>query len=786
MSVLFNGAVSGSSSVDTGDIGHSLRFRSGSYLTRTPGSSGSRRKLTVSMWVKRCALGVFQRTFGADDIGSTTFCVGFNTNNKLEIRDFSGGYLIQGISTQVFRDTTSFIHLVVAFDTDQATFANGVKAYVNGTQITAWDTSTYSGVHDLQINDTRKQSFGVYLVSGSPSAPFDYGLDYLARACIVTGSQEAPTSFAYLNTEINEWVSKSQSAVKAVVDAGGTNSFMLDFDDATSLTTLGYDKSSKGNNWTLNNFSLTAGTTYDHMLDVPGNSFCTASPIDLGANPGSSSLTEANLKSACSVVSGGSSTCGTMALPAGKWVWEYVPTTIGNGLVLGITSRTSGAPSSTAVGYTFDGTKNIAGTGTAYGSSYAANDVIRVQVDTVANTIEFFKNDVSQGVITNATYVVPGCKPLHWNNTSSGGSTVQHMYGQAPLHASAAWRSDAGGYFRHTPTTGFKALCQRNLPDPAILNPELHFDVKLDTGVNIKTTMDALFSGNVFEWIKDRANSNNHQLADVNRGLTAILQSNITAAETTYSAPSGSSVGWGWKMGGAAVTNNNGSISSQVSANVLAGQSVVTYAGNFTAGATVGHGLNSASELVIIKNRDAAYDWPVFHTKAGAANALLLNLTNAAGASSYFNGVAPGATTFALGAQNQSNQNTAKHVALCFHSVPGYSKVGSYTGNGNADGPYVECGFKPKYVLIKAVIAGDSNSDWIIYDTIRSPYNVADDRLWANRDYAEAASAVYELDILSSGFKPRNGMANYGFNTSGVTYVFYAIADVAGKFALGR
>jgi len=780
MSVLFNGAVSGSSSVDTGDIGHSLRFRSGSYLTRTPGSSGSRRKLTVSMWVKRCALGVFQRTFGADDIGSTTFCVGFNTNNKLEIRDFSGGYLIQGISTQVFRDTTSFIHLVVAFDTDQATFANGVKAYVNGTQITAWDTSTYSGVHDLQINDTRKQSFGVYLVSGSPSAPFDYGLDYLARACIVTGSQEAPTSFAYLNTEINEWVSKSQSAVKAVVDAGGTNSFMLDFDNGSSLTTLGYDKSSKGNNWTLNNFSLTAGTTYDHMLDVPGNSFATANPLDKG----NVTIADGNLKVTHTTYQDWWR--GSVGVSSGKWAWEVTATSSSSGspYEIGVAKSTgvlTTDPLAQSAVYAYYGSSGnkYNGSSAAYGATYTAGDVIRVELDLDAGTLVFFKNGTSQGTaytgLSGTFFAMTGC--------GSGGVTqVTNLnFGQAPLHASATYHSAAGGYFRDAPTTGFKALCQRNLPDPAILNPELHFDVKLDTGVNIKTTMDALFSGNVFEWIKDRANSNNHQLADVNRGLTAILQSNTTAAETTYSAPSGSSVGWGWKMGGAAVTNNSGSISSQVSANVLAGQSVVTATCQGSGTATVGHGLGKAPALILYKRRGAASSWGVYHHALGPGQYVLLESSAAlVSDTTVWNNTLPTSSVFTLGTPYAG---LGDYVFLCFAEIPGFSKLRYYTGNGSADGPVVECGFKPKYVLIKG--AGNA-SNWNTFDGERSPSNLVDDLLRLNLADAENVSGgtSIHVDFTATGFKIRGGSVD--LNANGVAYIFYAIADVAGKYALGR
>lgn len=516
------GSFGGGNEIYTGDIPASLRFRSGNYMVRTPGGSDSRRLITLSMWVKRCALGVFQRPFGADDIGSTTFVVGFNTNNKLEICDYAGSYLIQGISTQVFRDTTSWIHLVVAFDTNQTAFANAVKAYVNGVQITAWDTSTYSGAHDMQINDTRKQSFGVYLAGGVPTAPYDYGLDYLARPCLVTGSQLTPSSFGYFNPEINEWVSKSQSAVKAVVDAGGTNSFMLDFDNGTSLTTLGYDKSSKGNHWTLNNFSLTAGPTYDWMLDVPGNSYCTMSPIDQYLT----GETDGNLKVTTNVGGYAGAVRGTATCLADKWYWEMTVLTNGVGAgqcPIGGIYKTDNQINTNWNSYGYYGysgnkqayTNGSLTTNAAYGATFTVNDVVGIAFDAIAGTLTFYKNGTSQGQAFSG--ITGNWSPVVWD-PSTGGSVATN-FGQRP--------------FAYTPPTGFKALCQANMPDPAILNPEQHFDVLLHTGgaSSAQDVAGAQFQPDL-AWIKDRSVARSHGLFDSIRGATAYLASELTAAES--------------------------------------------------------------------------------------------------------------------------------------------------------------------------------------------------------------------------------------------------------------
>jgi hypothetical protein len=390
--------------------------------------------------------------------------------------------------------------------------------------------------------------------------------------------------------------------------------------------------------------------------------------------------------------------------------------------------------------------------------------------------------------------------------------TFNANFGQAPLHASAAWRSDAGGYFRYTPPTGFKALCQRNLPDPAILNPEKHFDVVTRAGTSAAATISSLSMQADLIWIKARTlgAGGNHVIADSVRGIgssaTKELYPNLTNAESgstnvvTAFSSNGYSLGtdgaydrfnatghtyvdWLWKMGGAAVTNTKGSISSQVSANVLAGQSVVTYTGNNVSGHTVGHGLSSSPNLVIIKSRGNTEPWPVYHASAGFGNQLFLNTTAAqvAPANGYVGVVS--STTFSVnGAATNSNVNSlgVQYVALCFHSVPGYSKVGSYTGNGSADGPYVECGFKPKFVLIKRT---DGVNQWEIFDTTRDTYNQMQNIMIPSSSAAETSG--YFFDATAGGFKPRAG-AGYGFNDSGAAYIFYAVADVAGKFALGR
>ena len=317
---------------------------------------------------------------------------------------------------------------------------------------------------------------------------------------------------------------------------------------------------------------------------------------------------------------------------------------------------------------------------------------------------------------------------------------------------------------------------------PSITIPSDHFRVLTDTGANILSTAQAAFPGNYLLWIKDRGNANNHQLIDTVRGASAVLQSNSTGAETTYSAPAGSSVAWVWKAGGAAVSNTAGSITSQVSANTAAGFSVVTYTGT-GANATVGHGLGVAPKMVIVKARGSADPWVVYHANQNASPAtgyLLLNTTAAFVAlSTVWNNTAPTSSVIALGAASGTN-NTVAMVAYCFAEVPSFSRFGSYTGNGSSDGPFVFCGFRPKYVLIKRT---DTPSNWVVFDSARDDSNVVDLALYPNLAASEG-SGTRLIDFTSNGFKSRGTDSDH--NTNAGTYIYMAFAESPFKYSNAR
>jgi hypothetical protein len=282
---------------------------------------------------------------------------------------------------------------------------------------------------------------------------------------------------------------------------------------------------------------------------------------------------------------------------------------------------------------------------------------------------------------------------------------------------------------------------------------------------------------------------------DVNPyGVTAFSSTGFTVADTfngnyeingdpsgTYGT--GGYVAWTWDAGGTTDPSNQaGSITSQVRANVSAGFSVVTYTGNATGGATVGHGLGVAPAMFIVKSRSLSESWPVYHASLGATKLLRLEGTGAEETiSTAWNNTAPTSTVFSLGSPSGfTNSSGATYVAYCFAPVAGYSSFGSYVGNGSSDGVFVYTGFRSRWILIK-VSAGDTGN-WWMYDSARSSYNLADLGLYANSSIAEFTSNG--LDMLSNGFKIRT--ANGNTNGSGYTFVWAAFAENPFQYARAR
>jgi hypothetical protein len=371
--------------------------------------------------------------------------------------------------------------------------------------------------------------------------------------------------------------------------------------------------------------------------------------------------------------------------------------------------------------------------------------------------------------------------------------------------------------FAYTAPSGFKALCTQNLPTPTIgatstTQADDYFDAVLWSG-------DSSLSRNItgwdfnldFLWVKQRNAIRDNWLVDRVRGVQKGVVSNTSAAEATdatatnafvdgsganasgFTAGNGSAVwagvngsgntyvGWGWKANGAGGSNTAGTITSTVSANTTSGFSIVTYTGNGTSGATIGHGLGVAPSMIMIKCRSSSLvAWGVYHASVGNTAGLYLNLTNAAATTSIFwNNTSPTSSVFSVGNWGGVNGNTDTYVAYCFAPVAGYSAFGSYTGNGSTDGTFVYTGFRPRWILIKNASAAEP---WNLVDTSRDPYNVMANYLQPSSSGAEGS--ITFLDGLSNGFKLRSSAA--AFNGSGNTMIYACFAENPFKYSLAR
>ena len=297
-------------------------------------------------------------------------------------------------------------------------------------------------------------------------------------------------------------------------------------------------------------------------------------------------------------------------------------------------------------------------------------------------------------------------------------------------------------------------------------------------------------------WFKRRDGADNHILFDVIRGVTKGIYADIDNAQDnladslssfnsdgfTLGADTGSggsingssetNVAWQWKAGGSASSNSDGSITSSVSASTDAGFSIVSYTGNSTSGATVGHGLGVAPRVVLIKKTSGADAWTMLHvdSSGGLNTYLALNSSSGAISDPVFNNTAPTSTVFTLDSDGQVNDNGSSLIAYCFADVTGFSKHGSYVGNGSSNGPFIYTGFKPAFVMTKKT---SGTSSWDMHDTKRDTFNVATKHLLAEDGGAEGSTVV--LDILSNGFKFRT--SNGDRNAPGETYIYMAFAE---------
>ena len=454
-------------------------------------------------------------------------------------------------------------------------------------------------------------------------------------------------------------------------------------------------------------------------------------------------------------------------------------------------------------------------------SSHADDDVFGFALDVDNGKAYIHKNGTYYASGNPATGSNPGAT---WTTASeytdgftpyfscAGGTNADGVinFGQDSTFGgriTAGGNADGNGFgdFKYSPPTGFLAVCSANLPisddiDPAQTDddyPSKQFDTVLYTGNASTNNITGLNFQPDLVWIKIRNTASNAVLVDSSRGTNKMLHPNNTDAEATtanltsfnsdgfsldgtsnyqanYNGNGNTYVAWCWKAnGGTTSTNDSGSVDSTVQANTKTGFSIVQTP-NYSSSATFGHGLSSAPEFILARLTGGS-SWAVYHNGIGDSGKILyLNTDAAAITNAAFNSTAPTSSVFSLGAPFGGS---GAGIVYCWHSVEGFSKFGSYKGNGNDDGAFIYTGFRPRMVFCKNIGASEA---WVVADTARETENPVDKILKWNNTNVEATGSTYAIDIVSNGFKARTSWE--GWNQSGNTIIYGAWGDVPFKY----
>ena len=810
--------ITSDSALGSSVIQRSLRFDGGDSpkMTRTFGTNTSNTTKTISFWLKRSKLGSggMQNIFCTALSGYIEGRLRINTDDTLQLEDrdaANGTSDGRRQTTAKLRDTSSWYHIMLVLDSTLGTEADRAKIYINGTQA------------EISADRTISQNYSFSFFRGSAENYIGEGTNegsqldgYLAEINFIDGQALDPSYFGFTDPVTGIWMPKRYEGTY------GNNGFYLDFSDNTSATTLGIDKSPNGNDFTLSNLG-----TIDSTKDSPTNNYCNLNP----SNTTDVTFSVNNFKGVFGN-SNARTTMGSIGLKSGKWYYEvYYNSATSDALCIGFANAeyspthyqgnvTDAFAKTDNVGYYGAGGGFIyyaAGTRTSEFTSedFTAGDIIGVAADFDKNEIYFYKNGsvVSSANPYSYTFVDKDYLPCISNLTSGGGQTFTVNFGHDSSFdgvktAQGNTDENGDGDFYYPVPSGFKTICSRNVSPPTspiITKPQRHFDTLLYTGTGSSNIVEGLEFQPDLVWVKGRETAGyEHMLIDSVRGGTKSLITNDTDSESTHGGrsmtfyPNGvrwnsdsgncnangeDYVLWCWKGGGAAVSNSDGTITSSISVNQEAGFSIVSYTGNGTAGATVGHGLGKKPDWIILIRRDSVDNRYIYHqfmNQGSNPEQHYSELNFHAGATDsnkIHNDTAPTTSVFSLSNDNASNGNTYPYIAYCWTEIPGYSKFGEYRANGvDTNGPYTHLGFRPAWVMIKSMSL--SNSDWTIFDNKRNTVNPANIHLAANQSHADGSDTYEVVDFLADGFRVTglSGSA-INYNTSYPLLLYMAFAE---------
>ncbi len=844
MSSLFGIAAGGSSEFYDYQIEQSLRFNEASqaYLRKTDfsGSPTSDQTGTFSVWVKNTLSYTDNRNaiYGSSTGSAAFTSLSFSGDTQvldLRRRNTNGSDIIDIIGNPAQRDPSAWYHIMSVYDMTNATQADRAQIYVNGVRVTDLGTNTlpsnttteyYSGdfISDMQIGRTNTNSSNML-----------YADFILAEFHRVDGQALDPTSFGEFKSGV--WIPKEYTG------SYGNHGFHLDFADTSDI---GKDVSGNGNDFTANNLSVhdvvPDSPTVNYAVVNPlarsaQDPRVTLSEGNLNISAVTNSDSNFNTRFATiPLPSSGKYYAECRA---------YVISSNGNQTCFGVVDPAAfdaNEPSSKTLynfadGEGFDGFNMLLNPNTAQAYSDGATSGSQITGLTATSYILKLALDIDNGKvfvgydgvwlnsadpaagsgeIATRTFTTSDVIAIQTVGNASGNNNGSWLnFGQDSTfggNVTAGGNSDDNGYgdFAYAVPSGFLALNSANLPEPAITAldddiPEDYFNTVLYTGNGSTQSITGVGFQPDWTWVKSRNVGGNHILQDAVRGVGKGLFSDLTNAEnasmggmTSFDSDGFSldgSVGelnantrtfaaWNWKAGSTAVSNTDGSITSSVSANTKAGFSIVSFAVPASGTFTIGHGLGTKPAMIITKGRDSADNWVVYHKSISTDENtyILLNKSDSSNTATDIWGTAQPTTTvmgMKAGTTLIANQEA---IAYCFAEVEGYSKFGSYTGNGSTDGTFIYTGFRPSLVMIKDT--STSNRNWNILDSTRSPSNLANTYLNADTNGAEATFTY--LDFTSNGIKLRNSSSGNSFNYLNDTYLYMAFAEMPFKYANAR
>lgn len=773
----------------------------GTARTQRTVSGRAGRKMTWDLWIKRCAPGARDYLWRVAPYGSVYLAFdAADTFTFYAESDAVANTWISRTTTAVYRDVNAWYHITVGVDANQ-TDNTCCKIEINGVEITDFGTTNNPPSADRDLEGLNDPTAWMSEVGATTDALNGYA----ARLIYIDGYKLDASSFSEFDA----------NGIDVPIDVSGLTwsgeACHLDFADSSDY---GNDVSGLNNDYTDTNFAAT-----DSMRDSPTDdvdnglaNYPTLSPLYRGADSDvAPALTDGNLT--ISLAGATSGTRGsTMPIPTtGKWYFEITINAAGSDhRKFGIITTDSGClfdaiehpPGYEASDFALNmanGYKLNNDTGASYGAA-ASGGIVQMAVDMDNGKIWWGDDN---------TWYASG-NPATGANAAYTSLAEVEYYVVVSLNGSANITVNFGqlsGGFTYTPPTSFKALCTANLPAPAIVDSSANFQTTLYTGNGtaigsggkvVNQSGNSTFQPD-FVWIKNRDATDSHMLFDALRGVTKSLNSNAITTEATdteslstfdadgftvgsnvkVNTSSEDYVAWQWLANGSGASNTEGSIhTTSTSANTTAGFSIITYTGTGS-NATIGHGLTSAPEFILFKNRTGVEHLAWHKNLTTDDESFLVTHTTAAEVTKTLpmNSTTPSATLISLGAAGsyaaRSNESSVEHVAWVWHSVEGYSKFGSYEGNNAVtDGTFVHCGFTPELVIIKNI---DTAIQWIMIDGQRSPYNqnTVNNTLFPNDAKVESSANDFRTDILSNGFKIKNNNVEHG---SAHTFVYAAWA----------